>query len=102
MQPNYTYHLFFCTNDRSACDPKGSCAQKNANQLRNYMKSRVKENDILNVRVNQAGCLDQCEKGPVLVIYPENVWYRVSCEKDVDDIIASHLKNGQKLERLML
>ena len=54
------------------------------------------------VRVNKAGCLDRCAGGPVAVVYPEAVWYSFVDESDIDEIIESHLKNGQPVERLML
>ena len=53
-------------------------------------------------RVNIAGCLDRCEEGPVCVVYPEGVWYTYVDEQDLDEIIESHLKNGQPVKRLML
>jgi (2Fe-2S) ferredoxin len=54
------------------------------------------------VRINKAGCLDRCEQGPVCVVYPEGVWYTYIDEEDVDEIIDSHVKNGQVVERLRL
>ncbi|MEQ8508128.1 MAG: hypothetical protein RIF37_17475 [Rhodospirillaceae bacterium] len=58
--------------------------------------------DIGRVRVNAAGCLDRCELGPVMVIYPDGVWYRYENETDVDEILSSHIKNGIVVERLKL
>ena len=58
--------------------------------------------NIDGVRVNVAGCLDRCEFGPVMVIYPEGVWYRMDNEADVDEIVERHLKGGERVERLML
>ena len=54
------------------------------------------------VRVNKAGCLDRCAGGPVAVVYPEGIWYTVMDSHDVDEIVESHLKNGQVVERLLL
>lgn len=102
MQPNYKYHLFFCTNNRDLDHPKGSCGQKCALQLRNYMKTKVKEMGISDVRVNNAGCLDECDKGPVVVVYPEGVWYTIKDTNDVDEFIEKHIKNGQKVGRLLI
>ena len=53
------------------------------------------------VRVNKAGCLDRCAAGPVAVVYPEAVWYSYVDEHDIDEIVESHLKNGQVVERLL-
>jgi (2Fe-2S) ferredoxin len=54
------------------------------------------------VRVNKAGCLDRCAGGPVAVVYPEGVWYTVMDKNDVNEIVESHLKNGQVVERLVV
>ena len=54
------------------------------------------------VRVNASGCLDRCEFGPTVVIYPEGVWYSVQSEGDIDEIISRHLIGGGRVERLML
>ena len=54
------------------------------------------------VRVNTSGCLDRCEQGPALVVYPEGVWYTYIDEVDIDEIIDSHLVNGREVERLII
>ena len=54
------------------------------------------------VRVNRAGCFDRCGEGPLLVIYPEAVWYTFVDNEDIDEIIESHLKNGKVVERLVV
>lgn len=98
----YRQHVFCCTNERPAGHPRGSCKAAGAERLRNYMKSRAKEMGADNTRVNGAGCLDRCELGPVVVIYPEGVWYTVQNEADADEIIESHLMGGRIVERLRL
>lgn len=103
-QDNFYYkaHVFCCTNERPPDHPRGCCKAKGAEKLRNYMKSRVKELGIEGVRVNNAGCLDRCELGPTMVIYPEGVWYTYNSEADVNEIIERHLKKGERVERLLL
>jgi (2Fe-2S) ferredoxin len=54
------------------------------------------------VRVNQSGCMDRCEEGPVCVVYPEAIWYTYVDETDVDEIIDSHLVGGKPVERLKI
>lgn len=98
----YRAHVFCCTNQRPAGHPRGCCADKGAERLRNYMKARLKEEGLAGMRVNSAGCLDRCELGPTLVIYPEGVWYSYADERDIDDIIARHLIGGERVERLLL
>ena len=54
------------------------------------------------MRINKAGCLGRCDDGPVLVVYPDNVWYTFVDEEDIDDIIDNHLVHGRIVERLRL
>lgn len=95
-------HIFCCTNQRPPGHKSGCCFDKRAEPLRNYMKRRAKELGLDDVRVNNAGCLDRCTEGPVLVIYPEGVWYRPSTEADIDEILTEHLQHNRPVERLLL
>lgn len=98
----YKAHIFCCNNERPAGHPRGCCKEKGSDQLRNYMKARVKELGVADTRVNVSGCLDRCELGPVLVIYPEGVWYTAHNTADIDEIIERHLIKGERVERLIL
>lgn len=98
----YDRHVFMCTNERPAGHPRGCCKEKGAIKLRNYMKARAKELGAEGVRVNTAGCLDRCELGPVMVIYPEGVWYRYDDMADIDEILTRHVIGGERVDRLML
>jgi (2Fe-2S) ferredoxin len=98
----YQHHVFCCTNQRPEGHKRGCCASKGAEGLRNYMKSKAKELGITGSRINGAGCLDRCERGPVIVIYPEGVWYSPKNEADVDEILIAHLQQGKRVERLLL
>lgn len=98
----YKLHIFCCNNERPADHPRGSCKGRGGEPLRNYMRARIKELGIDGTRVNVAGCLDRCELGPVMVIYPEAVWYSYSSQEDVEEIISTHLQKGGRVERLML
>lgn len=88
----YEKHLFFCTNHR---DHKKACGNDRAEALRAYAKSKIKEMGLKNIRVNMAGCLGRCKKGPVMVIYPEGTWYHYRTEQDIDAILASHIGKGE-------
>ena len=99
----YRYHLFVCTNQRE--DGCACCGRLGAQALRDYAKSRCKDLGIHGegqVRVNSAGCMDRCDKGPVMVVYPEETWYTFVDKEDVDEIIEEHLINGRVVERLKL
>lgn len=100
---HFRYHVFFCTNQRAAGDD--CCNNHGANDLRSYAKDRVKalgDKIPQRVRVNMAGCLDRCGEGPVLVVYPEAVWYTYVDQSDIDEIIDEHLLNGRVVERLKI
>jgi (2Fe-2S) ferredoxin len=99
----YKHHVFFCLNKRDA--PEACCACHDAEGMRDYAKKRVKElklNGPGNVRINAAGCLDRCEEGPVIVVYPEEVWYTYVDKSDIDEIIDEHLVKGRVVERLRI
>jgi (2Fe-2S) ferredoxin len=98
----YRQHVFCCTNERPAGHKRGCCKSKGSEKLRNYMKVRAKELGLAGVRINSAGCLDRCELGPSMVIYPEGVWYTVRTTDDVEEILRAHLVEGGRVERLMM
>lgn len=100
--PYYRCHVFCCTNERPAGHPRGCCADKDSVKLRTYLKNRAQQAGIDGIRVNAGGCLDRCELGPVMVIYPEGVWYRYDSRADVDEILERHIRKGERVERLML
>ena len=101
-RPYYEAHVFCCTNRWPAGHPRGCCAERGGEALRDHMKNRAKELGLKNVRINSAGCLNRCELGPTLVIYPEGVWYSVPTREDIDEVLQTHLKDGGRVERLML
>jgi (2Fe-2S) ferredoxin len=101
--PYYRYHVFFCTNKRD--DGEKCCEDFCASDMRTYAKNRIKKLDINGpgqVRINNAGCLDRCAEGPVVVVYPEGTWYTYVDKEDIDEIIDSHLVNGKPVERLKI
>lgn len=100
--PFYRIHVFVCTNKRPDGHPRGSCAAHGSESLRDYLKARAKELGLPGVRINSAGCLDRCELGPTLVVYPEGVWYGFKTHEDIDAILETHLCQGGRVERLML
>ena len=100
--PFFDVHIFVCCNRRPDGHARGSCAARGSESLRDYMKARVKEARIPHARVNMAGCLDRCEEGPCIVIYPEGVWYRIETRGDVDAVIEQHLVGGGRADALRL
>ena len=103
----YSRHIFMCNNVRPEGHPRGCCmaraeAAGGFDKLRGYAREKARQLGIENVRFNAAGCLDRCEFGPNMVIYPEGVWYRFESQSDIDEILETHLKEGGRVERLML
>ncbi len=99
----YERHVFFCLNQRD--DGRTCCARHDADRLQAYAKDRVKRLALDGkgkVRVNKAGCLDRCDEGPCVVVYPEGVWYTYVDEHDIDEIVDSHLVRGEVVERLKI
>lgn len=103
MNSHFQHHVFFCLNQRdngTAC-----CMDHGAEAMFNHMKSRIKSLELNGqgkVRINRAGCLDRCDQGPIMVIYPQAIWYTFIDETDIDEIIDSHIVNGEIVERLVV
>ena len=99
----YKYHVFFCINQREAGE--ACCANHHAQAMRDYAKERIKTLKLAGqggIRINTAGCLDRCESGPVIVVYPQGVWYTYVGREDIDAIIEQHLLHDRIVERLQL
>jgi len=103
MTNYFEHHVFFCLNQRAGGE--ACCMEKGAEAAFDHMKARIKKlglNGEGKVRINRAGCLDRCNEGPVLVIYPQAIWYTFIDTEDIDEIIESHILNGKVVERLVV
>jgi (2Fe-2S) ferredoxin len=100
--PDFERHVFVCTNVRGPDHPRGCCSARESEAIREALKTAAKKRLGKTVRVNTAGCLDQCEHGVTIVVYPEQVWYGFVRMEDVEEIVESHLVNGHPVERLRL
>ena len=101
--PFFQRHVFVCTNERAPGNPKGCCKSKGAEEIRDELKKRLAERGLKKVvRANAAGCLDQCEHGVTVVVYPEQVWYGNVTLADVPELIERHIVGGEYVERLMI
>lgn len=101
--PRFKHHLFICTNTRPQGHPRGCCNPDGSARLRERFKVEVKQRNLkATVRANAAGCLDQCEHGPNVVVYPEGVWYGNVQLEDVEEILESHIISGKPVERLRI
>jgi (2Fe-2S) ferredoxin len=101
--PSFARHVFVCINERPEDHPKGSCKHRGGVEVRDALKSELKKIGLgKTVRANNAGCLDQCEAGVTVVVYPEQVWYGHVTVADVSEIISSHIVGGVPVARLLL
>jgi (2Fe-2S) ferredoxin len=99
----YDKHVFFCLNHRD--DGRACCAAHDAESMQAHAKQRIKQLNLSGagkVRVNKAGCLDRCDEGPCLVVYPEGTWYTYVDKADIDEIVDQHLVKGLVVERLKI
>lgn len=98
----YKYHVFVCTNQRKELM---ACSDFDSQSMRDYMKQATKARGIYGegkVRIGQSGCLGRCLSGPVMVIYPQGIWYTFVDVEDIDEIIESHLVNDTVVKRLQV
>ena len=101
--PKFEKHIFVCGNQRPPGSSRGCCDPEGKAALQKLFKDKLKERGLKGkVRANQSGCLDQCEHGPTVVVYPEGVWYGHVTASDVEEIVESHIIGGKPVERLVL
>jgi (2Fe-2S) ferredoxin len=98
----YRHHLFICENRRPDGAPKGSCAARGGEAVRQAFKDELRKRGLTEeIRANGAGCLDLCGQGPVVVVYPEGTWYAPVKPEDVAEIVEEHLVGGAPVARLL-
>ncbi|HZD30516.1 MAG TPA: (2Fe-2S) ferredoxin domain-containing protein [Candidatus Angelobacter sp.] len=101
--PKFARHIFICGNQRPDGHPRGSCDRAGTADLHRAFKASLAQTLVrATVRANKAGCLDQCEHGPTVVVYPEAVWYGHVTLADVDEIVQSHIVGGKPVDRLQI
>ncbi len=99
----FTHHVFVCCNQREAGHPRGCCDPAGSEALRECFKKELKARGLNpEVRANSAGCLDQCELGPVVVIYPQAIWYGGVTPADVPRIVEQSIVRGEVLPDLLI
>ena len=100
--PSFQRHVFVCINERPADHPKGCCKAKGGVEVRDRLKDELAKRGISKiVRANNAGCLDQCEYGVSVVVYPEQVWYGGVTVDDIPELVDKHIVGGEVVERLL-
>jgi (2Fe-2S) ferredoxin len=101
--PAFERHVFVCLNARPADGPRHSCTADGKSELHTRLQQLAKEDGLrTRVRINKSGCLDQCEHGPTVVVYPDAVWYGRVQPEDAEEIVREHLVSGRPVERLRI
>lgn len=99
----YKRHVFVCINERPPDHPKGCCALKGSSEVRDALRAEIQKRGLkFIVRINNAGCLDACEHGISMVMYPEGIWYGGVKKEDVPEIVDRTIVNGEVIERLLM
>jgi (2Fe-2S) ferredoxin len=97
------HHIFVCTSSRPNGQQKGFCHTKEGTGVMERFREEIEERDLgSEVFLSNTGCFGICEKGPVVVVYPDNVWYASVTPEDVGEIMDSHIESGRAVERLAL
>ncbi len=98
----YKRHVFACFTQRPPTHPRGSCGANGAQPLWDRLGKRVEADGGGEIGFTAAGCMGFCSAGPLMVVYPEGVWYRPTSSEDVDEIFTSHLLGGRRVDRLVM
>ena len=98
----FRYHAFCCFQQRPPRHPKGSCGSAGGGQLWDRLAATIESRRLSRVAVTATGCLGFCDAGPLMVVYPEGVWYQPRSESDIDEIVQSHFVEGRWVERLVV
>ncbi|MBT9150726.1 MAG: Ferredoxin, 2Fe-2S [candidate division WS2 bacterium] len=97
------YHIFVCTSSRINGQQKGFCHSKNSVGLVESFMEEVQDKGLGGeVFITNTGCFGICEKGPIVVVYPDNVWYGSVSEDDIEEIMEQHIEGGKVVERLLI
>jgi (2Fe-2S) ferredoxin len=98
----FRYHAFCCFQQRPPNHPKGSCAAAGGPALWERLSNAIQGRQLSRVAMTATGCLGFCNAGPLMVVYPEGVWYQPRSNEDIDEIVQSHFVEGRPVERLIV
>lgn len=97
-----SHHIFVCCGFRASGDAQGACAKKGALQFLPYIEGEIADRGLSDVNVSMTGCLNVCDRGPALVIYPENIWYGGIDSEEAIDAVLDALEDGGVAEDYVL
>lgn len=98
----FRLHIFCCTNFRPEGHSVGSCGGRGSDMLFRYLKAKSRELGMKDVQINSSSCMSFCRIGPVMVVYPDGIWYSYQSQADIDEILQTHIINGAVVTRLLL
>lgn len=98
----YRIHAFACFQSRPPGHPRGSCGAKGAEALWTRLGRAIEGLRDPRIATTATGCLGFCRAGPLMVVYPQGIWYAPKSEADVDEIVESHFAKGVPVERLIV
>lgn len=96
------HHIFVCASFRASGEPQGACHKKGSVGLLQYLQEALLDRDMNEVTVSMTGCLKVCDRGPAMIIYPENYWYGNVEGEDTIDKILDALAEGKAEENYLL
>ncbi len=100
--PKPKYHVFICTSSRPNGQQKGFCHSKDGVEVCMRLMQEIEERELNGeVFVTNTGCFGMCEQGPIIAVYPDNVWYKAVTPDDVTEIIENHIEGGKPVDRLV-
>ncbi|HEY9060373.1 MAG TPA: 2Fe-2S ferredoxin [Pseudobacteroides sp.] len=95
------YHVFVCSSSRVTGQQKGYCFSKDSVSVIQRFMEEIEEREMGgDILITNTGCLGICSKGPVVIVYPDGVWYKEVTVEDVTEIVEEHLENGRIVSRL--
>jgi (2Fe-2S) ferredoxin/predicted O-methyltransferase YrrM len=98
MEP-FRIHLFVCTQQKPEGVP--SCPASGSLAVLDGLDREIQARDLgSDVQLTTCGCMGLCDEGPVMVVYPEGVWYRRVQPSDIPEIVGQHLCDGKPVDRL--
>jgi len=95
------HHILLCSSSKMNGEPKGMCRNKNATALIQYLETELADRGLDEILVSNTGCLKLCDRGPIMVVYPEGYWYGNVTEAAIDEILDA-LEDGQAVKSLLL
>lgn len=98
----FPYHVFCCSQQRPPGHPRGSCSEKRGGLLWEHLGVAIQLRQLTSVSMVATGCLGFCSAGPLMVVYPQGVWYQPKTVEDIDEIVESHFIEGRLVERLAI